>query len=93
VEIMTIAERIVASVKGLPPEKQQEVLDFVEFLAQRQAHGQPLEKEGATPESLEQIAVANGWPPGFFTEVVGGWQGEPLVREFEGDYEERDPLL
>jgi hypothetical protein len=35
---------------------------------------------------------AKGWPPGFFEEVVGSWQGEPLVREYEGDYEQREPL-
>lgn len=35
---------------------------------------------------------AKGWPPGFFTEVVGGWQGEPLVRESQGEYETRNEL-
>jgi hypothetical protein len=33
-----------------------------------------------------------GWPEGYFEEVVGGWQGEPLLREVQGDYETRDPL-
>jgi hypothetical protein len=33
-----------------------------------------------------------GWPPGFFEDVVGGWQGEPLKREDEGDYEAREKL-
>ncbi|NCT22398.1 hypothetical protein GW781_14750 [bacterium] len=33
-----------------------------------------------------------GWPPEFFSEIVGGWQGEPLVREPQGDYETRDEL-
>lgn len=35
---------------------------------------------------------AKGWPPGFFTEVVGGWQGKPLVREPQGEYETRNEL-
>ncbi|MGC1377036.1 MAG: hypothetical protein WA821_12465 [Anaerolineales bacterium] len=35
---------------------------------------------------------AKGWPPGFFTDVVGGWQGEPLVREPQGEYEIRNEL-
>jgi hypothetical protein len=39
-----------------------------------------------------QTTAAKGWPSGFFEEVVGGWQGEPLVREYEGDYEQREPL-
>ncbi|MCQ3979966.1 MAG: hypothetical protein DPW09_41645 [Anaerolineae bacterium] len=40
----------------------------------------------ATPEEL-------GWPPGFFEETAGAWQGEPLIREAQGDYEIRDELL
>jgi hypothetical protein len=33
-----------------------------------------------------------GWSSGFFESVVGSWQGEPLTREFEGDYEAREEL-
>ena len=33
-----------------------------------------------------------GWPPGFFKEVAGGWKGEPLVREDQGQYEVREDL-
>ena len=33
-----------------------------------------------------------GWPPDFFTEVIGGWQGGPLVREPQGKYETRNEL-
>ena len=35
---------------------------------------------------------AINWSPDFFTEVVGGWQGEPLVRESQGNYETRNEL-
>jgi len=35
---------------------------------------------------------AISWSPDFFTEVVGGWQGEPLVREPQGKYETRNEL-
>ncbi|MCL1475035.1 hypothetical protein [Argonema antarcticum] len=38
-----------------------------------------------TPEEL-------GYAPGFFEEVVGGWVGEPLVREDQGEYETREEL-
>ena len=31
-----------------------------------------------------------GWPPGFFENVVGGWQGERLKRECEGECEARE---
>jgi len=33
-----------------------------------------------------------GWSSGFFESVVGSWQGEPLTREFEGEYEAREKL-
>ena len=32
------------------------------------------------------------WPEGYFDEVFGGWEGEPLRREPESAYEERTPL-
>jgi hypothetical protein len=32
---------------------------------------------------------ANGWPLGFFEATAGAWAGEPLVREPQGDYEQR----
>ncbi len=35
----------------------------------------------------------SGWQPGFFEEVIGGWVGEPLVRESQGDYEVRENLF
>jgi hypothetical protein len=37
-------------------------------------------------------AEAIGWPPGFFERTAGAWQGEPLTREPQGEYQERDPL-
>lgn len=30
------------------------------------------------------------WSPGFFETVAGGWEGEPLARENEGEYESRE---
>ena len=35
----------------------------------------------------------NGWPPGFFEETYGSWQGEPLERDPQGEFEGRDALL
>ena len=32
------------------------------------------------------------WSTGFFESVVGGWQGERLTRECEGEYEAREKL-
>jgi len=36
--------------------------------------------------------VGEGWPEGFFEEVLGGWQGEPLMRPLQGQLEQRDAL-
>ena len=56
---------------------------------------------GITDTELEVVLVVNpvveeqnakGWPPGFFTEIIGGWQGERLVREPQGVYEMRNEL-
>jgi len=33
-----------------------------------------------------------GWPSGFFEETAGQWQGEPLIRESQGEYEKREEL-
>jgi hypothetical protein len=41
--------------------------------------------EKKTPEEL-------GYAPDFFAEVVGGWVGEPLVREEQGEYEKLEEL-
>ena len=38
-------------------------------------------------------AFSPEWPTGFFEEVVGGWQGEPLQRRAPGTVETRDPLI
>jgi len=39
-----------------------------------------------TPEEL-------GWPPDFFEKTAGAWQGEPLTRDEQGEYEQRETLL
>jgi hypothetical protein len=45
-----------------------------------------LETARKTPRKLAR------WPEGFFERTAGGWQGEPLERGSQGDYEEREPL-
>jgi len=42
--------------------------------------------------ALEDDLPVEAWPDHFFTEVIGGWEGTPLVREPQGDYEARDEL-
>ena len=38
---------------------------------------------------VEEISPISVWPANFFTEVVGGWEGDKLVREPQGTYETR----
>jgi hypothetical protein len=51
---------------------------------------QPLETESKTKTPQEL-----GWPPGFFENTFGAWEGEPLVIEPQGEPQERnwDDLL
>ncbi len=47
---------------------------------------QPLARRpNADPDKL-------GWPAGLFETIAGGWQGEPLARPPQGDYEGRTDL-
>ena len=41
---------------------------------------------------LVKREVDAAWPPGFFEEIVGGWQGEPLQRPPQGQFEVRETL-
>jgi hypothetical protein len=34
-----------------------------------------------------------GWTPGFFEKTAGAWEGEPLTRGEQGEYEQRETLL
>ena len=53
---------------------------------------------GIANTDLEVILIVNPirearpileWPVNFFTEIIGGWQGKPLVREPQGTYKSR----
>ncbi|NEP51574.1 MAG: hypothetical protein F6K65_23335 [Moorea sp. SIO3C2] len=60
---------------------------------------------GITDEELEVMVVFNplksslkvetpqGWMPGFFEEVIGGWAGEPLERGQQEEFETRESLF
>lgn len=41
---------------------------------------------------LVKREMAPNWPEGFFDEVAGGWQGETLQRQPQGEYEQRVDL-
>jgi hypothetical protein len=40
---------------------------------------------------LAEQDVGRGWPPGYFDDVVGAWQGD-LVRPPQGEYDRRAVL-
>jgi hypothetical protein len=56
---------------------------------------------GMTNQDLEVIVIyqpvnqnqKRAWSPGFFERTFGAWQGEPLVRESQGELPERESLL
>ncbi|MCC5632599.1 hypothetical protein LC613_33875 [Nostoc sphaeroides CHAB 2801] len=39
-----------------------------------------------TPEEL-------GWPPGFFEQTYGSCQDDPIVIDYEGDFETREEIV
>ena len=36
--------------------------------------------------------MGEGWPEGYFEDVVGRWEGDELERPPQGELEEREPL-
>ena len=65
----------------LPPDLASQEVDLVVVF-------EPVTGANATASPVE----ASGWPPGLFERTAGAWQGEPLTREPQGEYEERAPL-
>ena len=64
-----------------------------ETLAQR-IEAKAIEFHLSVPEYLAKLVerdVGDGWPEGYF-DLFGGWQGEPLERPEQGEYEERASL-
>ena len=51
---------------------------------------QPLPASGTVPVTPTPEEL--GWPPGFFEQTAGAWQGEPLERGPQGEYEPREKL-
>jgi hypothetical protein len=49
---------------------------------------QPLKSPDSNSETLE----SKGWQPGFFEEVIGSWEGDPLERPEQLPYEVREEL-
>jgi hypothetical protein len=56
---------------------------------QARAKGLPVSRYLAT---VVRRDLGEGWPKGYFNEVVGGWQGKPLRRPSRGKFEQRETL-
>lgn len=65
--MQSLQEQLIQEIRNTPSNLLQQILDFVRFLNQR--YQKPISKGGEE------------WPPGFFEEVIGGWEGEKLIRE------------
>jgi hypothetical protein len=44
------------------------------------------------PASANRSLTDLGWSPGFFEQTAGAWEGEPLCRGEQGEYEVREEL-
>lgn len=53
---------------------------------------QPISTSEAQKKSSENIPELRGWSPGFFENVVGSWEGEPLERPSQIPFEVREDL-
>lgn len=75
---MTIEESVIQKLRGLPPERQREVLDFVEFLETKA----PLASKTRLPSKKSALELAEG--------LVGSLEGGPgdlaTNREHMKDY-------
>jgi len=97
---MTLEQAILEKVRSLPLEKQQEILDFAEFLrqkiqaqAKRQWSSEFLSTFGAwegelarTPQEVDE----QGWPIGFFERIYGICADDPIVIDDGGISEALD---
>lgn len=65
--------------------------DDLEEIIRREAQAANMSISRYLAEVVKREVTAD-WPEGFFEEVVGGWQGEPLARPLQGKFERREIL-
>lgn len=75
----TIEQPLVEKLRSLSPDRLHSVEHFVDYLLDQQRRAE-----------LEAQAVANGWPEGYFTNVIGSMPDFPDV---DGDMSGLDPSL
>ncbi|MDF5706829.1 MAG: hypothetical protein PUP90_03875 [Nostoc sp. S4] len=83
---MSTEQNLLEKWRELPQDKQQRVLEFVEFMHWKTKEQDKEKTKPTTPQ-------VKGWMPGFFEEVIGGWVGEPLERPEQGEYETREQIF
>jgi hypothetical protein len=97
---MSIEQAILAKVRSLTPAKQQEILDFAEFLVQksqastnRQWSAEFLSTfsawEGNLVTALQEVDE-RGWPTGFFERTYGICADDPIIIDDGGISEALD---
>jgi hypothetical protein len=67
------------------------VPDKVASLVRERARARGMTVSGYLAELVVR-EVASDWPGGYFDEVVGGWEGQPLRRPDQGRFEKRERL-
>ncbi|WP_193201001.1 hypothetical protein [Nostoc sp. MG11] len=45
------------------------------------------------PSSGVKTSEELGWPPGFFEQTYGSCQDDPIVIDYEGDFETREEIV
>jgi Protein of unknown function (DUF2281) len=82
---MTSKEQLLKAIEQVPDPLIEEILDFLLFIQSRRCPN--------LPEPSTQPSAKRQWSPHFFERTAGAWQGEPLVREDQGEQAERDAFL
>jgi hypothetical protein len=82
---MTAKEQLLKAIERVPEPLLEEVLDFLLFIQSRH-NPNPIEPSTDQPRKRQ-------WSPHFFERTAGSWQGEPLIREEQGEQPERDEFL
>lgn len=67
------------------------VPDETAELLKSKARQRGMSVSGYLAEVVGREVGGEGWPEGFFEEVLGGWEGE-LERSAQGEYEGRERL-
>lgn len=69
---MTLEQALLEKVPSLSPEKQQELLDFAEFLVQKSQARTELQKTSSNkiPQSTDEVDE-QGWPLSYFERIYG----------------------